>query len=638
MPDRPRKHPSRRLAALTRGSLILSLLDRFSLWVQRQAREGLFGYFFTRYRAKDPGKSSSLFIRSSASRRPGEILRAPRVRLSRQIENSLLLSLPQRGIAFLRRVSLQFYGLTLFFYALCVCAGSLLRSLLSGGIDLFSRDLWAGAAMLILSLPACFSRRAAGNAICSGRFSSAVLFGLLGLRRASFRVDAEKEKTAGRPLAAALLGVSLGMAGVFVSPFAAPLAFFGGLGAYAVLCFPETGVTLLFLLLPFLPTMPLGIFTLFVCFSYAGKLLRSKRTLKLEPIDWCAGLFGLLTLFGGIVSVSKGSLRPALMFCCFLTGYFLTVNLLRTREWVERAMTSLVLSTAGAALIGVYQQVTGDVSTVWQDETMFSDIGGRVVSTFGNPNVFGEFLILTIPLLFAFFLRAKGKGAKFASLLPVGLSCVALLYTWSRGAWIGLVAGVLVFFLLYSRRALPVLAAGAVALPFAIPFLPASVLNRIGSIGNLSDSSTAYRVYIWQAAARMFTDHAAGGVGVGEAAFAAVYPGYALAGIESAPHSHNLYLQIGIELGLPALLIFLIFLVLLTRGALTLSKSEDKNERAAVLGALAGIAAVLTQGMTDYVWYNYRVFFAFWLVCGLTSAMAKNGVSPPDDPLSGEWL
>lgn len=36
-----------------------------------------------------------------------------------------------------------------------------------------------------------------------------------------------------------------------------------------------------------------------------------------------------------------------------------------------------------------------------------------------------------------------------------------------------------------------------------------------------------------------------------------------------------------------------------------------------------GILAVLLQGVTDYVWYNYRIFLLFWLIIGLTAAIGR---------------
>ena len=38
---------------------------------------------------------------------------------------------------------------------------------------------------------------------------------------------------------------------------------------------------------------------------------------------------------------------------------------------------------------------------------------------------------------------------------------------------------------------------------------------------------------------------------------------------------------------------------------------------------MCGVIAFLAQGLTDYVWYNYRVFALFWMVIGLSVAVIK---------------
>ena len=95
------------------------------------------------------------------------------------------------------------------------------------------------------------------------------------------------------------------------------------------------------------------------------------------------------------------------------------------------------------------------------------------------------------------------------------------------------------------------------------------------------------------------------------------------------------FLQIGIELGIVGLGVFLIILILFARSTLTLSaetvglrapfgvRSIKKRANVYSLAGFCGILAVLAQGMTDYVWYNYRVFFLFWLVIGLVSSIHK---------------
>ncbi|UKI36564.1 MAG: hypothetical protein L6V93_22305 [Clostridiales bacterium] len=61
---------------------------------------------------------------------------------------------------------------------------------------------------------------------------------------------------------------------------------------------------------------------------------------------------------------------------------------------------------------------------------MFTDIQTRVVSTFGNPNVLGEYLLLMIPAVCAFVWNAPKIGNRVVNLLPLGL--FGTLYDFSR--------------------------------------------------------------------------------------------------------------------------------------------------------------------------------------------------------------
>ena len=53
-----------------------------------------------------------------------------------------------------------------------------------------------------------------------------------------------------------------------------------------------------------------------------------------------------------------------------------------------------------------------------------------------------------------------------------------------------------------------------------LPFvLPETIINRFLSIGNMADSSTSYRVYIWLGTIAMLKDYWFCGIGPGAAAF-----------------------------------------------------------------------------------------------------------------------
>lgn len=632
-----KKKFGQKLASLAEGSLILSFFNAVSLFFAGQAKSGIFGSLFTGYRREDSEKLPSffewLFMKIG---KEGRILSPLRKGIARKIENSLILSFCSSVFRGMLRISLRFYGIFTFFFSLYTCSIALLKHFALHSAPLFGIDLMVGIALILLSVPCMAVSRCVCDCIKGSRLLSLFLFDFLGIRRASFSCEGTPR---GKSNVAIIAGMLFGAMTFFVPPLVFVAAFFGILFLYELLVFPESGVVLIFFLLPFVPTLPLGVFTLFVFFCYVMKLIRSKRTFKFEPIDLAVLLFAVFLFCGGFVSVSSASLKPALMFLCFLSGYFLTVNLIRSTEWVKRVLFSLTSSCLIVSLLGILQKLTGSVSTVWQDTEMFSYIDGRITSTLENPNVLAEYLVMVFPLFIAVFLTAKGGWKKGLSLLPIGLVGLAIVYTWSRGAWLGMMIGMVIFLLLFSRHTLTFLLFSLCAVPF-LPFvLPSGIIDRITSIGNLADSSTAYRTFIWQAAVKMFGDALPAGIGIGEGAFSVVYPKYALAGIETAPHSHNLFLQIGIEVGLPGLVTFLAVIFLFARCAVSLgTRGEDRRNAAFALAGFGGILSVLAQGMTDYVWYNYRVFFLFWLLIGLVTAMAKIGCHPASSEENAGFL
>ena len=252
---------------------------------------------------------------------------------------------------------------------------------------------------------------------------------------------------------------------------------------------------------------------------------------------------------------------------------------------------------------------------------MFDSIGGRVVSTFENPNMLGLYLILLLPMIAANGIGEKDWWRKPNYLFAFVAGAACLIYTWARGAWLGFLFAAVVFLLMWNRRTMGVLLAAVLALPVAVPFLPESIVSRFSSIGDLTDTSTNYRVYIWRGSTNMLKDYWLTGIGVGEQAFDKIYPYYSFAGIEKAPHAHNLFLQLFIEVGIFGFLVFVAMLLCVFQTGFSLAKhGEDKTVRLCGCGALCGVLAALVQGMTDYVWYNYRVFFVFWLMIGLVSA------------------
>jgi O-antigen ligase len=237
--------------------------------------------------------------------------------------------------------------------------------------------------------------------------------------------------------------------------------------------------------------------------------------------------------------------------------------------------------------------------------------------------VLGEYLVLVLPLLFAMFLCAKQFNLRALFFLSFVLSFACLVLTWSRGAWLGCIFSFVIFILVKSPDFLAGIILLSPAAMLGLSFLcDTNIVKRILSIGNTADSSTAYRLEIWEGSLRLIRDKGLFGIGIGTEAFSSVFPQYALAGTENAPHTHSLYFQLIAETAVFSLISFILLcLAYFSLVFAYIRKTTGTESRTMSLGFLCGIVAFLIQGVTDYSWYNYRVYLFFWVMLGFAMAV-----------------
>lgn len=564
-------------------------------------------------------------------------------------ENSWILSRFQSFFKNFPALKMKGLGIWLLFYGLCCSAVLSTRfylSFVSSGYSffesasawklftgIFSIELMFSLLLCVLGIIAMASNSSFGQALCNSRILKPFLFKLLPLDRNAFLLKTKEQSKQSR---FALCGLLLGAVSGFLNPilvFAAIIA----LGAvYMIMTKPETGTILLFFVLPFAPTMALAGLIIVTSIAYFVKVLKGKRTLRIELCDVLIIAFLFIILFGGLFSAGKvKSLAPAAMYICFLLAYFLIKNLICVKELVRRSVNLTVVSCALVSLYGVYQYLFTSENSKWIDTDMFTDIKSRVISTFDNPNVLGEYLILLIPIIIATVLASKKSRVRLCNLFVAALAGSCLVFTWSRGAWLGFLFSIVIFLLVLDKRTFMAFTLGIFALPF-LPFvLPDSVISRFTSIGNMSDSSTSYRFFIWLGTLGLIKDHSLGGIGIGEGAFRNVYPQYSLSAIEKAPHSHSLFMQLCVEMGVFALIFYLVILIVFAQKCISFAvnhRKQDKYSSLLVIGCLAGVVAISVQGTTDYTWYNYRVYLMFWIVFALAmAAMSASKDSLPEN-------
>lgn len=377
-------------------------------------------------------------------------------------------------------------------------------------------------------------------------------------------------------------------------------------------------------LAPLLPTMAvLGLAAVGYC-SLLLNLVRDRtRQLGWAPINRYVILYAVIYLAGAVFSIDPGtSLNPGLLGAAFMLFAVVLYNAVTNRNQLDALLTLMVLAAAAVSVYGLLQYVFGwgYQSRAWIDRDMFSDISFRATSTLDNPNMLGQYLILAVPMGGAKLLGAKNWAGRAFYFICCGLMCLCMLLTMSRGAWLGLLFAGAVFVVLLNPRLILLL---PVALAGLWLLLPDTIINRFASIGNLSDASTTFRVYIWMGTLSMLKNNWLSGIGPGAEAFNMVYPAYSLNGIFT-PHSHNLFLQIVCDAGIAALAVFLILLFVYFRLMCSaISREHNWTSRIHQIAFTAGVCGFLVQGMTDYSFYNYRVLFLFWTYLALGALCAR---------------
>lgn len=604
--------------AMLRSSFIIYHLTRFSTFLYQKILSSVFGTILTSYDTLSEAFGSSLLvtkIKSLSSNRSGASVKKAKQTVAKSYENSFLLSKLRRLSRSLLLTHVNTVGLFLFSFGFYIVIIQLLKQYTFNVTNLNPLSLVAGIVIMCLAVFMFFSKKNLAGAIYESRILRFLLFDFLGLRVINIAEASGAESRRGFNIPF-ILGMVFGVLSIFIEPIYVVSALGLTFTAALVMASPEAGILIIFLTLPFLSTLSLAVILLLIFLSYILKLICGRRIIKFTLVDFTVLIFLLFTFFGGIFTVDSSSMPKMLVFICFMLGYFVVKNTVRSPVLVRKCLYSLTVSSVIVAFYGLYQNFFGTPSTVWQDTAMFSEIKGRVVSTFANPNVLGEYLILIFPIILALMATAKHVNERFALLLAAAANCACLIFTWSRGAWLGFAVSLILFLCLSSKH---FFTAGILMLPpLAVVLFFGSGTSIIRRFTSLGDSSTSYRLGIWRGVLLMLADVFYFGIGIGEGAFADIYPFYALSGIETAPHSHNLYLQITVELGLFALIAFLIFIFVFAQCSLSFCKNAvSKSNKTISLGILCGIVAFLIQGMTDYVWYNYRLFLLFWMMAGL---------------------
>lgn len=330
---------------------------------------------------------------------------------------------------------------------------------------------------------------------------------------------------------------------------------------------------------------------------WLGRSLKDKRleidfsleTLLLTSFLVCAA-FSLLQPFE-----MDRALRKMLVFLSVFPLYFVLTSLAGRKDLALKIVKALlagglIISVFGVAqfvsqfvfginpLFDFFAQIIAPVfygntfaAEVVANPSWLVNVGGttllRAFAIFSDPHIFSFYLGLVIPIACAAALLPKGELQEAGILADkrfVYATCLLLILaeflTFSRGGYMGMFAGFLSLIILFRKRfsvrqKKALLALSALGIIF-LTFIGSSILNRFLSSFDLAEGSNMERIKNWRQGFDTFADNFFTGVGIGNYSFY-LDPTTAY---RTPIYAHNLYLDLGAELGVFALLFWVLLI------------------------------------------------------------------------------
>lgn len=249
----------------------------------------------------------------------------------------------------------------------------------------------------------------------------------------------------------------------------------------------------------------------------------------------------------------------------------------------------------------------------------------RIFSTFGNPNFYAEYLALCIPLAVALAINERVTHKKMYLLLSTSLLSLALIYTYTRGSFIGLLIALAAVLVILSPRYLVYLLSFTAIIFLLFP----PFMSRFVNMFNLNESSQGFRLKIWNVALQSVSGIKEWLVGTGPYTFLesfritvinnpVLYFGY------FQYSSHNIYLLILVEGGLMLLFSWLLyFSYLIFLGIRSFFEIKKTDMRLIAISISAGLFAIIINGLTSSIFYHPKTMLYFFTFAGLLLASFK---------------
>lgn len=380
----------------------------------------------------------------------------------------------------------------------------------------------------------------------------------------------------------------------------------------------------------------------------------SRRAVLQVPHMRVTVLWGIFMLSLVVSVVISGYRYPSLgslaEWLAYLIAFFATVALAGRGAGPRWVVGGFAAGASLSAAMGVWEYV------VSRDPTW------RVITNWSNPNALAALMILGIFAIIAIIgspltARKEEAGilplfARALSVLGVILCTANLVLTGSKGGYLAFLAGAVVFVLaalMWRRSAVSVLisaigpALGVVlalvlvaghSTPDAQP-APGGGFGRLANAGATQEQSSVFRKLLWQSSLSLIKESPMGH-GLGTFRYHSAKPGLVI----QTQLAHQSYLQMGVEAGIPGMLLFVAGLGLCLIEVLRGSRSLPPENGILRAGILAALVAMGVHSLFDSDFSMFGLGFMFFMLLGALFQLSTDATAPEfaPKPFRALWL
>ncbi|MBD2346367.1 IctB family putative bicarbonate transporter [Anabaena subtropica] len=403
-------------------------------------------------------------------------------------------------------------------------------------------------------------------------------------------------------------------------------------------------LSLVYVLAPFVSSTLVGVL-LIACVGFWLLLTlsdeKSSSTNSLvTPIHLLVLLYwGIAVVATALSPVKKAALTDLLTLTLYLLLFALCARVLRSHRLRSWIISLYLYASLVVSIYGMRQWRFGAPPlATWVDPESALSKTTRVYSYLGNPNLLAGYLVPAVifSLMAIFVWQGWMKKSLALTMLCVNTAC--LIFTYSRGGWIGLVVAVLAAIALlvywwsvqmpafWRTWSLPILLGSLIGvLVIAVIFVEPVRLRVLSIFADRQDSSNNFRRNVWDAVFEMIRDYPIIGIGPGHNSFNKVYPLYQRPRY-TALSAYSIFLEVAVEMGFVGLTCFLwLIIVTINTASVQLRRLRQSGDLEGLwlIGALATLLGMLAHGTVDTIWFRPEVNTLWWLMVALIASYWK---------------